>query len=72
MVHIIKKDRDSLHFLWLHDPFDCHSELLLFRFMRLVFRSRPAPAVIGAIITYHLEKCKSKECHIIELLKESQ
>ena len=64
MVHIAKKDRDSLRFLWLRDPLDCHSEPLHFHFTRLVFGLRP-------VITYHLEKYKSKECRIIELLKES-
>ena len=71
MVHIAKKDRDSLRFLWLRDPFDCHSEPLHFRFTRLVFGLRPAPAILGAVITHHLEKYKSKECRITELLKES-
>lgn len=60
MVHIAEKDRDSLRFLWLHDPFDCHSETLHFHFTRLVFGLRPTPAILGAVITHHLEKYKFK------------
>lgn len=71
MVHIAEKDRDSLCFLWLHDPFDYHSEPLHFRFTTLVFGLRPALAILRAVITHHLEKHKSKECRITKLLKES-
>lgn len=71
MVHIAEKDQDSLRFLWLRDPFDCHSETLHFCSTRLVFGLRPAPAILGAVITHYLEKYKFKECHITKLLKES-
>ena len=37
MIRIVEDDRDSLRFLWFHDPFDRNSKLLHFCFTRLVF-----------------------------------
>ena len=32
---------------------------------------RPAPVILGAVITHHLAKYKSEDSHIVELLKQS-
>ena len=71
MIRIVEDDRDSLRFLWFHDPFDRNSNPVHFCFTRLVFGLRPAPAILGTVITHHLAKYKSEDSHIVELLKQS-
>jgi len=41
MVSIAEEDRDMLRFLWLKDPLKVDSEIVQFRFTRLVFGLRP-------------------------------
>ena len=68
MIHIAKEDRDSLRFLWFEDPFK-DSKAKPFRFSRLVFGLRPAPAILGAVITHHLHKFEARDsphCGIAE------
>jgi len=71
MIHIAEKDRDSLRFLWFEDPFSCDSRLIQFRFSRLVFGLRPAPAILGVVIAHHLDKFETRDPHSVELLRES-
>ena len=37
----------------------------------MVFRLRPAPAILGAVIAYHLDKFEARYPHSVELLRES-
>ena len=71
MIHIAEKDRDSLRFLWFEDPFSCDSKPIHFRFSRLVFGLRPAPAILGAVIAHHLDKIEARDPQSAELLRES-
>ena len=59
MISIRESDRDMLRFLWLEDPLQESSKLLHFQFTRLVFRLRLPPAILGSVISHHLEKYRS-------------
>jgi len=56
MVGISREDQDILRFLWLKEPFKADSEIVSYRFTRLGFGLRPSPAILGAVITPHVQK----------------
>ena len=56
MIGICEADRDMLRFLWLKDPHRADSEVVQFRFTRLIFGQRPSPAILGAVISHHIHK----------------
>ena len=63
MIAIAPQDRDVLRFLWYKDPHDPDSEIVRMRFARLVFGLRPSPAILGSVISHHLDKyqCQLRE-----------
>ena len=74
MISIDPSNRDMLRFLWLKDPGDLSTEILEMRFCRLVFGLRPYPTILGATITYHLDKFKEKHpetSEIVDMIKDS-
>jgi hypothetical protein len=71
MIGIKKSDRDALRFLWFDDPNECHPELTIYRFKRLVFGLRPSPAILGFTISHHLEGYSQSDSKLASLLKES-
>ena len=40
MLRISDQDKDSLRFLWVNDPYSEDPELLVFRFLRVIFGLR--------------------------------
>ena len=56
MIAIALQDRDVLRFLWFNDPCDPDSEIVRIRFAHLVFGLRPSPAILGSVISHHLDK----------------
>ena len=56
MIGIIPADRDVLRFLWLKDPTKLNSQILHFRFTRVVFGLRPSPAILSTVILHYLNK----------------
>lgn len=71
MVEIAPNDRDMLRFLWLENPLDANSQVLHLRFARLVFGLRPSPAILGSVISHHLEKHLSQYPEVIPTIKDS-
>ena len=71
MIGIAKEDRDKLRFLWFEDPYKVDSEVIHYRFTRLVFGLRPSPAILGAVITHHLSKYKLDDQGIISMILDS-
>ena len=71
MIGIAKNDRDKLRFLWFEDPFKPDSEVIHFRFARLVFGLRPSPAILGAVISHHLNKYEHNDQGIIKVIQDS-
>ena len=71
MIGIKSSDRDALRFLWFDDPNECHTELTVYRFKRLVFGLRPSPAILGFTISHHLDQYLQSDSKLVSLLKES-
>ena len=71
MISVAEEDRDMLRFLWLREPFKEDSEIIQFRFARLVFGLRPSPAILGAVISLHIEKYRSEYPLIVNLIDQS-
>ena len=71
MVGINRNDRDMLRFLWLKNPYDPRSDMIHLRFCRLMFGLRPSPAILGAVLAYHLNSGKQYDPELVELIKNS-
>jgi hypothetical protein len=71
MVGINPRDRDMLRFLWMKNPYDPQSNIIHLRFCRLMFGLRPSPAILGAVLTYHLNTSKEYDPELVELIQKS-
>jgi len=71
MISISPEDRDALRFLWLKNPNDVASDILELRFTRLVFGLRPSPAILGSVISHHLDKYQPEYGHLASEIKNS-
>ena len=71
MIAIHQQDRDMLRFLWFKDPTKVDSQISHFRFNRLVFGLRPSPAILGSVISHHLEKYRQQYPELVESIKDS-
>ena len=60
-----------LRFLWMRDPYDPRSKMIHLRFCLLMFALHPSPAVLGAVLTHHLNSKKDYDAELIELSKKS-
>ena len=69
MISIKEEDRDSLRFLWLKSVEDGLSEVVVYRFCRLVFGLKPSPAILGATIKHHLSKYSTSEPKTTKVLE---
>ena len=70
MVGIFSLDRDVLRFLWLEDPLNPQSNVTQFRFTRLVFGLRSSPAILGAVISHHLQSYKTLCANVKEQIED--
>jgi hypothetical protein len=71
MVGIDEVDRDMLRFLWFKDVYNPKSEIVQYRFCRLVFGLRPSPAILGSTIDHHLRLYEDQSSEIVDILKNS-
>ena len=71
MIGITPKDRDVIRFLWFKDPRETDSEIVKLRFARLVFGLRPSPAILGSVISHHLDKCQDQLREVCQSVKNS-
>ena len=60
-----------LCFLWLKSPHDVESEVLELRFTHPVFGLRLSPAILGCMISNHLDKYQSRHPEVIQSIKNS-
>ena len=71
MIAIHRLDKNMLRFLWFKDPTRADSEISHFRFNRLVFGLCPSPAILGSVISHHLEKYHEQYPEIVQSIKDS-
>ena len=71
MISIHPSDRETIRFLWLDDPANLNSELIHFRFTRLVFGLRPSPAILGSVISHHLSKYRQQYPDVVGTIESS-
>jgi len=57
--------------LWFKNPHDADSEVVKLRFARLVFGLRPSPAVLGSVISHHLDKYQDQLRELTQSIKSS-
>ena len=55
-VVIRDEDRDYLRFLWSDGPFSTEPNIIILRFLRVVFGTISSPFLLNATIKYHLER----------------
>ena len=70
MIGIRPSDRDMLCFLWLKNPCNVKSDALELRLARLLFGLCPSPAILGSVISHHLDKYWSNHPEIIPSIKK--
>ena len=71
IIGISEGDRDKLCFLWFDNPSDIHSQVIQFRFKKLVFGLCPLPAILGAVISHHLSSYTSSNADVIQTIRDS-
>ena len=71
MIGISETDRNMLRFLWLEEPSNPSSKFIHLRFTRLVFGLRSSPAILGAVLSHHLEMYKTEEPELVALIESS-
>ena len=71
MIAINHTDRNMLQFLWFKEPTDVNSEIGHFRFNCLVFGLRPPPAILGSMITHHLNKYSEQHANLVQSIVNS-
>ena len=55
-IEVDEKDRDCLRFLWVEDPFDDNSRIVIFRFCRVVFGINCSLFLLDGTLRTHLQK----------------
>ena len=71
IISIAPQDRDVLYFLWFKDPLDAASDIITLQFIQLVFCLRPSPAILGSVISKHLDNYQSQYPQLIQSIKNS-
>ena len=64
-IEIDKEHQDFLRFLWYRDVGNC-SEVVVYRFLRLVFGLTSSPFILNATIRHHLEKFKDSDSLFVD------
>ena len=71
MLRISEQDKDSLRFLWVNDPYSEDPELLVFRFLPVIFGLNCSPFILGASLNHHIRKYELEDPTFVRALLES-
>ena len=69
-IEVDKEDRHSLRFLWLDDASDPSSEIVVYRFCRVVFGLNASPFLLNATLR-HISKFKNEDPEFVRRMIES-
>ena len=67
-IEIHKEDRDCLRFLWYKDINDADSEVIVYRFNRVVFGCNSSPFLLNCVLRNHIEKYKEEDPEFVSKL----
>ena len=70
-IEVDKEDRDFLRFLWLDDVSDPSSEIVVYRFCRVVFGLNASPFLLNATLRHHISKFKNEDPAFVRRMIES-
>ncbi|XP_065902448.1 uncharacterized protein [Dysidea avara] len=65
------QSRDVLRFLWVEDPFSTNSDVVTYRFARVVFGVSSSPYLLSSTIRHHLKQYSSSHPELVAKLLES-
>ena len=71
MLRVSDQDKDSLRFLWVNDPYSKDPELVVLRFLRLIFGLNCSPFLLGASLNHHIRKYELEDPTFVRALLES-
>ena len=63
-IAVATEDRDALRFLWIDDVKKDEPEVILLRFLRVVFGVSSSPFLLNATVKHHIEKYKEEDADI--------
>ena len=70
-IEVHTADRDCLRFLWFKNCWSENSEIVVFRFLRVVFGVNSSPFLPNAVLRHHLEGYKEIDPNFTSKLLES-
>ena len=70
-IEVDKEDRDFLRFLWLDGVSDPSSEIVVYRFCRVVFGLNASPFLLNATLRHHISKFKDEDPEFVRRMIES-
>lgn len=70
-IEVDKEDRDFLRFLWLDGVSDPSSEIVVYRFCRVVFGLNASPFLLNATLRHHMSKFKGEDPEFVRRMIES-
>ena len=70
-IEVDKEDRDFLRFLWLDGVSDPSSEIVVYRFCRVVFGLNASPFLLNATLRHHISKFKNEDPEFVRRMIES-
>ena len=70
-INIKKEDRDVLRFLWVDDPFKADTEIVTYRFCRVLFGLTSSPFLLNGTLREHFKKYIDTNPEIVNSLMKS-
>lgn len=70
-IEVAENDRDCLRFLWLANAHDPNSEVLVYRFCRVVFGLNASPFLLNATLRHHVSKYNEEDPEFVRAMIES-
>ena len=70
-VEVNEADRNFLRFLWLENPKDPNSKIIMYRFCRVVFGLNASPFLLNATLRHHISKYNSIDPEFVRKLLDS-
>ena len=70
-IEVDKEDRDYLRFLWMRDISNSNSEVVVYRFCRVVFGLNSSPFLLNATLRHHIESYSDSDPEFVRKMLDS-